>query len=161
MESHLGSRLKRNWGKWWKGGGRKKSTGAGIHWGGSDHIPPIKRSRTSWAGFAKWKSWNGKYSALFHWDVYGANRILSIRSPQSGLKGSSVDLVRSQYYNQHMYIRLAHWLYTDAQYFCICAIDTWEYHFWYPWTILFFKNMPFVGSFQHSVIYCMCVWDTW
>ena len=24
-------------------------------------------------------------------------------------------------------------------YFCICVSDSWEYHFWYPWTILFSK----------------------
>ena len=30
-------------------------------------------------------------------------------------------------------------------YFCICAFDTWEYHFWHPWTILFSKIYHMVG----------------
>ena len=42
-------------------------------------------------------------------------------------------------------------------YFCICSLGTWEYHFWYPWTILFFKNIPHVGSFWHFIICCICV----
>ena len=30
-------------------------------------------------------------------------------------------------------------------YFCICAFDTWDYHFWYPWTILFSKICHTLG----------------
>ena len=30
-------------------------------------------------------------------------------------------------------------------YFCICAFDTWEYHFWHPWTILFSEIYHMVG----------------
>ena len=29
--------------------------------------------------------------------------------------------------------------------FCICAFDTWDYHFWYPWTILFSKICHTLG----------------
>ena len=31
--------------------------------------------------------------------------------------------------------------------------------FWYPWTILNFKNTPHVGSFRHFIICCICVFE--
>ena len=47
-------------------------------------------------------------------------------------------------------------------YFCICAFDTWEYHFWYTWTILFSKIYYMLGlsgtlSYAVFVYLCVCV----
>ena len=47
-------------------------------------------------------------------------------------------------------------------YFCICAFDTWEYHFWYTWTILFSKIYHMLGlsgtlSYAVFVYLCVCV----
>ena len=47
-------------------------------------------------------------------------------------------------------------------YFCICAFDTWEYHFWHPWTILFSKIYHMVGlsgtlSYAVFVYLCLCI----
>ena len=61
-------------------------------------------------------------------------------------------------------------------YFCICAFDTWEYHFWHPWTILFSKIYHMVGlsgTLSYAVFvylcvcvfvylyFCICAFDTW
>ena len=59
-------------------------------------------------------------------------------------------------------------------YFCICAFGTWEYNFWYPWTILFSKIYYIMGlsgtsSFAVFVYLCisvfvflyLCVWHIW
>ena len=53
--------------------------------------------------------------------------------------------------------KIYHMLGLSGTLLCICAFDTWEYNFWYPWTILFFKNILHVGSFWHFVICCICV----
>ena len=45
-------------------------------------------------------------------------------------------------------------------YFCICAFDTWEYHFWYTWTILFSKiyyMLGLSGTLSYAVLVCLCV----
>ena len=47
-------------------------------------------------------------------------------------------------------------------YFCICAFDTWEHHFWYPLTILFSKIYHMLGlsgtlSYSVFVYLRMCV----
>ena len=39
--------------------------------------------------------------------------------------------------------------------FCICLFDIWEYHLWYPWIILFFKSMPYVGCFWQQQKSCL------
>ena len=47
-------------------------------------------------------------------------------------------------------------------YFCICAFDTWEYHFWYTWTILFSKlyyMLGLSGTLSYAVfVYCVFVY---
>ena len=47
-------------------------------------------------------------------------------------------------------------------YLCICAFDPWEYHFWYPWTILFSKIYHMLGlsgtsSYAVFVYLCICI----
>ena len=47
-------------------------------------------------------------------------------------------------------------------YFCICAFGTWEYNFWYPWTILFSKIYHMLGlsgtlSYAVFVYLCICI----
>ena len=51
---------------------------------------------------------------------------------------------------------------------CICAFDTWEYNFWYPWTILFLRiycMLGLSGTSSYAVfVYlylCICTFDTW
>ena len=44
-------------------------------------------------------------------------------------------------------------------YFCICMFDTREYHFWYPWTILFSKICHMMGLYGtvNMLYLCICV----
>ena len=46
--------------------------------------------------------------------------------------------------------------------FCVCASDTWEYNFWYAWTILFSKIYHMLGlsgtsSYAVFVYLCICI----
>ena len=44
-------------------------------------------------------------------------------------------------------------------YFCICVFDTCEYHFWYPWTILFSKICHMMGLYGtvNMLYLCICL----
>ena len=49
-------------------------------------------------------------------------------------------------------------------YFCICMFDTWEYHFWYPWTMLFSKichMLGLSGTSLYAVFVCLCLRQSW
>ena len=57
-----------------------------------------------------------------------------------------------------VFLALRHMLYL-----CICTFDTWEYHFWYPWTILFSKIYHILGlsgtsSYAVFVYLCICIY---
>ena len=44
--------------------------------------------------------------------------------------------------------------------FCVCASDTWEYHFWYAWTILFSKIYHMLGlssTSSYAVFVYLCI----
>ena len=44
--------------------------------------------------------------------------------------------------------------------FCICVFDTWEYHFWYPWTILFSKIYHMLGlssTSSYAIFVYLCI----
>ena len=45
-------------------------------------------------------------------------------------------------------------------YLCICTFDKWEYHFWYPWTILFSKiyhMLGLSGTLPYAVFVYLCI----
>ena len=45
-------------------------------------------------------------------------------------------------------------------YFCICMFDTWEYHFWHPWTIFFSKICHMLGpsgTFPYALFVYLCI----
>ena len=44
--------------------------------------------------------------------------------------------------------------------FCICVFDTWEYYFWYPWTILFSKIYHMLGlssTSSYAIFAYLCI----
>ena len=63
-----------------------------------------------------------------------------------------------------VFLALRHMLYLCVcvflyLYFCICMFDTREYHFWYPWTILFSKICHMMGLYGtvNMLYLCICV----
>ena len=64
--------------------------------------------------------------------------------------------------------KIYHMLGLSGTLFCICAFDTWEYNFWYLWTILFSKKYHMLGlsgTLWYAVFLylylCICAFDTW
>ena len=70
-----------------------------------------------------------------------------------------------KYATRWVFLALCHMLYLCIcifvyLYFCICAFDTWEYHFWYPWTIPFSKichMLGLSGTSQYAVYVYLCI----
>ena len=72
-----------------------------------------------------------------------------------------------KYTTYWVFLALPHMLYLCIcvfvnLYFCICAFGTWEYNFWYPWTILFSKIYHMLGlsgtsSYAVFVYLCICI----
>ena len=79
------------------------------------------------------------------------------------------DILEQSSFQKHttcwVFLALPHMLYLCIcvfvnLYFCICAFSTWEYNFWYPWTILFSKiyhMFGLSGTWSYAVFVYLCI----